>query len=479
MAKLIATLIAFHLAGTALAHGEKAKPVPRLSPETLAAIGATQPLAPAAPTSQTVATCFAGYTLYSDGSCVKEIDEPAIQSTGEVTLPYILTCPAGYEPTPDGICARSTYGAPDFFCPVGYADDGAFCTSTNGSPLPEKVCDMGELVGNNCIARITAPYLVTPECPEGSVAEEDGGCWKIVDTFDCTPQEIGKNGRVVSAARPTSGFQPGQHIRVTKGGHPHTHLETIGHAHGGHHHGHHHRGGAIARALGKKKQHAHHHENHSKEAPIAPFPGTSLVNPVPAFPVELPLLVEDGLAAAPGNANAAILGIGEPADNECTKDLVAVTPPHAFKIGLATQTCTKKIQVEALALVSCPDGYFDDGTACVKEIITEPFYSCPGGGAAVDGICVGPVTRIPKIQKCADGTAPVNGQCLIIDTLPGHRSCGAGFTDVGTGCFGLVSTGEGLECPEGLALIGDRCVGQIVRPAVAVTMLSEPLDCSK
>lgn len=162
---------------------------------------------------QSVATCYQGYTLMSDGTCVKEIVEEPTPAVGDITVPYITQCPPGYIAS-SGQCAKSAEVPLSYFCPVGFDDDGIGCSqSTPGEVVTS--CSDGELINGVCILMQKAPFLVTPKCPEGSEVERDGNCWKTIGTFDCTPRD-GKEvtGRVIAPQKPAP---LGKKIWVSKG----------------------------------------------------------------------------------------------------------------------------------------------------------------------------------------------------------------------------------------------------------------------
>lgn len=132
---------------------------------------------------------------------------------GDITVPYITRCPPGYAAS-NGECVEAKDTPLAYFCPVGFEDDGTDCVQSIPGDIVAS-CNEGELIDGLCVLRERAPHLVTPKCPEGSQAEKDGNCWKIVDTFDCTPGKEKVHGRVIAAPRPPVPL--GKKILVSKG----------------------------------------------------------------------------------------------------------------------------------------------------------------------------------------------------------------------------------------------------------------------
>lgn len=142
---------------------------------------------------QEVKTCFEGYVLYSDGTCVQEINEdpnpicPQGQVGGQgcrVEVPYVMKCPDGYASDTTGQCSHLVTIDATYFCPVGFEDNGEDCIQM----IPSETivtCEDGELIGQQCVNVERVAYTVSAYCPDDTVVE-DGSCWRILENFDCT-----------------------------------------------------------------------------------------------------------------------------------------------------------------------------------------------------------------------------------------------------------------------------------------------------
>lgn len=144
------------------------------------------------------------------------------------------------------------------------------------------------------------------------------------------------------------------------------------------------------------------------------------------------------------------------------KELVSVSPPRPTRITPLTQTCAKKIVVEALAIISCPEGFEDFGDACVKQTTNPPVTLCLSNGST-EGACPPFIRRVPKLPQCSNGKPLVGNKCLEVESAPAQNICADGFKDTGNGCTARVKSG-GLECRPGLSLVGEKCIGKSIRP---------------
>lgn len=421
MKQFICLFVWAFLINHALSHGKEEIHVPNLGPMKLA----PKPKVPEEVMAQQVATCYQGYTLMSDGTCVKEIVEEPALAKGQITVPYITRCPAGYV-AKDGTCTQTTEQPLTYFCPVGFSDDGSSCAQT----IPGEVvtsCNEGELINGVCILTQKAPHLITPKCPEGSQVAKDGNCWKVVETFDCTPK-TGKeaiSGRVIAAAKPAVPL--GKKIIVSKG-----------------------KGGLrmlhpTKESLNTKLPYTHP-TKHSVTGVLVTGKDEPTTTPTPVM-----------------------VSVAKPCPS---KEMVSVSPPRPTMVSPISQMCAKKVVVDAVAIVSCPAGFEDFGESCVKETVAPPMNVCMTNGS-MEGACPPLIKRVPKFPKCANGTPAAGDMCLTTTTAPAENVCAEGFTDTGNGCTAMVKSG-GLECPPGLQLLNGKCRGKSVRPSVSVTLKAKP-----
>lgn len=113
-----------------------------------------------------------------------------------------------------------------------------------------------------------------------------------------------------------------------------------------------------------------------------------------------------------------------------TKELVSVSPPVPSRVSVASQTCEKKVMVDALAIVSCPEGFEDVGEICLKETTISPKHLCLSNGAT-EGVCPPVIQKHPKVVQCSNGEKPVDGKCINVQSAPAENLCAEGFKDTG------------------------------------------------
>lgn len=351
--------------------------------------------------ARTVQTCLSGYTLTTEGNCVQDIDEPAAPSCSNdrenctVVVPPIFQCPPGYTSVVLGQCNRTVEVPLQFYCPEEYYDNGNDCAKSDaGATVTD--CDEGELVGDTCVTVQHVPADVKSECPQGTILEPDGNCWKTVDTFDC--ENIPKPETHIIVP-------PKRHVPLGK-----TVLVTRG-----------------------------------KEPTLRHLKGTT-VHHLPSVPLQ---------AAQP-----------EP----CPEKMVAVTAPRPTKVDVVTRICSKKVQVPALVVTSCPPQFSQQNGLCVLRSITPPKTLCLSG-TLVNGNCPAIISHAPKVPGCPKNSVMTEGRCYQIESTEGVTVCPAGFERNGSDCVGQLQD-NALECPPGLTLIRDRCKGQKVRPALSLEIRS-------
>ncbi|XP_055388564.1 uncharacterized protein LOC129617261 [Condylostylus longicornis] len=154
-----------------------------------------------------------------------------------------------------------------------------------------------------------------------------------------------------------------------------------------------------------------------------------------------------------------------------------VTPPQTVKVGVASQLCEKKIRVEPIVLLSCPEGFVEiEDEQCWREEVTAPVKVC-ASKEGKDELDCPPTTRSSKkVAKCPIGTDREKERCFQTTIVPLVNVCPHGWTDSGEGCIGSVET-PGVECRPGLRLVGEKCVGELVRPAITLTLKVPAEDC--
>lgn len=253
-----------------------------------------------------------------------------------------------------------------------------------------------------------------------------------METFDCTPKtgkEDSVSGRVVEA--PKSPVPIGKKIVVSKG-----------------------KEQTRLRALHPKK------EKNEEPLPYGPPTKNS---------VSGKLVTEDSKPPASPSPHKK-----EPTECPKQKELVSVSPPHASKVSPISQTCARKVPVDAIAIISCPDDFQDLGEDCVKETTSPPTNLCLSNGST-EGNCPPTIKRVPKVIRCSDGKSPVDGACIHTETTPEDKFCAEGYEEYKDSCIKFIKSSD-YECPPGLKLNGDKCIGTSVRPSVSVT-LKPPGDC--
>lgn len=390
MSKAILCLVVLSLVGQVLSDGKEKQP--RLNLAILTPKKHEEKHETKKESKQTVSTCYNGYTLRKDGKCVKEISEPATEISDMVNVPYLDKCPHGLTYSKKG-CSSSTEVSLEYYCPVGWQDDGSECAIVEPGEMTLR-CITGDFIDGKCVSVHTVPQIITSRCPDGSSVEADGNCWKVIGTFDCTP--------------PVSKEKDKKGTKKTK-------LRSLGEKNDN-------------KKLDEEKGAKHEHED--KKGKKKP---------------------------------------------EVLKEMVVVTAPRPTKVGVASQLCEKKIQTDALAIVSCPEGFTDIGGACSLEEVSAPVNVCVATGST-DGDCPSVSKFAPKYARCPTGSQKEKDRCVQTTVVPSLKVCAEGWTDSGEGCFGHLDIKPGLECRPGLTLVDSACVGQLVRPSISLT-LQVPEEC--
>lgn len=79
---------------------------------------------------------------------------------------------------------------------------------------------------------------------------------------------------------------------------------------------------------------------------------------------------------------------------------------------MASQLCEKKMKVEPLVIISCPEGYVEiDNQECMKEEVTAPIRVCALKKKKNDE-CEGVERETPKVAKCPAGTEKIKNKCI-------------------------------------------------------------------
>lgn len=148
------------------------------------------------------------------------------------------------------------------------------------------------------------------------------------------------------------------------------------------------------------------------------------------------------------------------------EDLVAVSKPYTNSIQLIRQICHRRVAVEPTIETSCPADFLDEGSGCIKELLTPPQVVCAESGEiALAGGCPPIVHRTAKIARCPEGTPVVDDQCDSLVIAPPLTYCPTGFDDNSAGaCEGYLPAP--LECATDLQMVDGRCLGRRIRQAL-------------
>lgn len=421
MRQIVAVIIASSLVSYAAAHGKEPRR-PHLPPSALATLYSTPAPPGDAIMQETVQTCFTGYVLTPAGNCVKEVNEPAspvcpsgawVDNGCELQVPYLVRCPPGYHAQPTGACTRTVPVSPQFYCPVDYYDDGASCARTTPGEVVTQ-CDIGELVGDTCITLQRADYLVNSVCPENSELEEDGNCWKIVDTFDCSEAPRPESHLIVA---PKQHVPLGKKVLVTRGkGAKARHLSGVVKL----------LPPPVAVAVAPVKQ-VVEAEPCPEEMVAVSAPRPTKVN-VASQVCHKKVQVEAHAVSScpPGysdNGSHCILEKVTPATTICLSGAArdGSCPPVTKRVpkypGCPKNTTT--INGECFSNESsesvhvCPTGFLDNGAACLG-VVEAPRWECPPGLTLTNGNrCVGEKVRPPVTLQVAAGDVP----CVETDSI--------------------------------------------------------------
>lgn len=80
---------------------------------------------------------------------------------------------------------------------------------------------------------------------------------------------------------------------------------------------------------------------------------------------------------------------------------------------MASQLCEKKVMVEPLVLVSCPEGFVEvENEECLKEEVTAPISVCGLTKKKGDAECGGKQRETEKVAKCPAGAEKVKDKCI-------------------------------------------------------------------
>lgn len=163
---------------------------------------------------------------------------------------------------------------------------------------------------------------------------------------------------------------------------------------------------------------------------------------------------------------------------EILKEMQQVAAPRATKVGLASQSCERKILVEPFVMTSCPEGFYEDANdECWKEEVTAPVRVCASKTKKDDTDCPGRQRAAPKVAKCPVGTDKKKDKCVETHAVPPVNVCPPDWTDNGQGCTGHLDNVPSAECRPGLNLIDGKCVGDLVRHPVVLTLKVPEGEC--
>lgn len=359
-------------------------------------------------------TCFDGYTLVESGKrCVQFLDEaptpmcPPVKS-GEagsvdeagcrVQIPVLKRCDDGYVLSENGDCSYISYSTVKYFCPAGYTDDGTNCVQK----LPGEIvtfCSEGTRVGEQCVKTHTVSAETVVTCPDGAVLE-DGTCWHIADTYDCTG-EFGcqEDGHTSRGQR---GWTAARHLHAS-------HLKSVG----------------LAESTTWP----------TKEVVAA----TSIAVKQPEtaevlVPVTAPRPFKVRIVS---QMCQKLLEVPTVTLQQCPDGYIArETPAKQSLRDENTERPSSECYVEE---------YFPLESECVET--GGPSETCPSK-----------ISYTPKQARCADGSLGKKGQCEERVVVPGTEYCPPSFVREGTFCVGYLDAP--LECAPGLTMNSSgRCVG--------------------
>lgn len=328
-------------------------------------------------------TCNQGFIL--DGKkCFQEFFEPVVkqcpvgfQNAGtdkELNCVQIAErvgdCPPGSVAA--GKNCMITEAVPAIpFCPAGYSESGKGCTQLVQLPIVQK-CDVGKLVGKQCMLEDRAELNVEVYCPAGYV-QVAKGCQKTV-MYDCTRPRQSKKGVGASV-----GGVVGRPYRT----------EHYGHNYGG---GYYASGHKHLRLLGKKKH----------DDVIFDFGKDVLPPPVVEIVSKQCERIE---YAKPESRSFCPPGYNQNGKG-CVK-LIVSEPRSVCSNGASAKSCTS--EKFAPLQHQCPKGYGINGKKCTASKNIPMIYRCPPGFFESGKGCQ---KAVPATVSCPPGTSMRGSQCV-------------------------------------------------------------------
>lgn len=261
------------------------------------------------------------------------------------------------------------------FCPPGYDQSGKGCKQLIQLPLVQK-CDIGKLIGKQCLLEDRAALIVEHYCPAGYV-EVAKGCQKTT-LYDCTRPNQSKKG--VGAA---IGGVHGRSYRSTH--------------YGNNYDGGYYRGARHLRRLGHKDDKKH------DDYDIIQFSGKDYIPP-PAIEVvskqceRIEYARPEARSFCPPDYNQSGKG--------CVK-LITSQPRQVCSNGSSSKNCT----TEKYAPIQnqCPKGYSANGKKCTASRNVPVNYVCPTGFYDSGKNCV---KATNALVSCAPGLTLRGKQCI-------------------------------------------------------------------
>lgn len=311
--------------------------------------------------------------------CFQEYDEAVVRNcpigyvnvgTGKdircsMKADKVASCPSGSVAVGKNCVVTETVPAIPF-CPPGFNQSGKGCVQVVDLPVVQK-CDVGKLMGKQCLLEDRADLIVETYCPTGYV-QTAKGCQRT-STYDCTRPQQSKKG--VGAG---VGSQFGR---------------TYGHNYGGGYY----RSHKHLRMLGEKKHGEDIMFNYGKD--VLPPPVVEVVSKQ----------CERIEFARPESRSFCPPGYSQ--NGKACLKLITSEPRSVCSNGGSAKDCT----AEKFAPLQhqCPTGYSLNGMKCSANRDVPMNYSCPMGFSDIGKNCE---QTAQTIVSCPNGLIMRGDVCV-------------------------------------------------------------------